>query len=444
MENPNILIIMTDQQAWNAVGYSGNKEIDTPHLDKLASEGVNFNQAVTPCPVCVPARTSIFTGKLTETTDVRKNEDIENKDCDHLTFDQALVKKGYKSEYYGKYHGPKNMAEIYMNPTIEGMTMAEQVVEWEALYVKNLKNKLEKRPLEKGETYETTFYGGHIPYKLDPLDQKYIQVNEGEEIEKHKSQADVHGILDLSAEHNITAIQGRQTIDALERLKDHPFILTCSFHYPHVPITPVEPYASMYRKTDLTLPVSLTDERSNSPYNSAEKITAYQKKEKIQDMTANYYALVTEIDDWVGQILDKLEELKLKENTLVIFISDHGELLGAHGMRGKFNFYEESVRVPFVIRYPGKIKPAQTINTPVSSLNIFPTVLEYAGVKDITCDGYSLKGLMEGSNNPKYDFAVSEWQWENPNVPSIMIRTEDWKLMTTHRDGGKDVEVLID
>ena len=161
-------------------------------------------------------------------------------------------------------------------------------------------------------------------------------------------------------------------------------------------------------------------------------------------MVANYYAFVTEIDDWVGKILHKLDELELVENTLVIFVSDHGEMLGAHGMRGKFNFFEESVRVPFLVRYPGKIEPALTITAPVSILNIFPTVLDYAGLTNIPTDGYSLRGVMEGTEAPAYDFAVSEWQWKNSNVPSIMIRTDRWKLMTTHRTGGKNVEVLYD
>ena len=444
----NVLLIMTDQQAWNAVGYSGNKMIKTPNLDRLAREGVNFSQAITPCPVCVPARTSILTGRLTETTTIRGNNDAIVGDCYYPTFDEILAKRGYATEVYGKFHSPEHMARIYMNPPVKGMTGSEPIVRWEPIYVKFIREKFPKRPLKPGELYETTFYGGTVPYKLDPTDRYYKYLPTGiipeEELKQKLSQADVHGVLDLPADFTITAAQGKQTIAALERLKNEQFMLTCSFHCPHVPITPSEPYASMYKPRDMMVPFSIEDRRENSPYNPGKIDTPYNEKDKVQYMTANYYAFVTEIDDWVGKILNKLDELKLTENTLVIFVSDHGEMLGAHGMRGKFNFYEESVRVPFLIRYPGKIKAGQIVSTPVSVLNIFSTVLDYAGLKSIPTDGYSLKGVMEGTESPKYDFAVSEWQWKNENVPSIMIRTEQWKLMTTHRKDGKNVEVLFD
>jgi len=449
-EKPNILIIMTDQQAWDAVGYAGNSQIKTPNLDRLAREGVNFNHAVTSCPVCAPAPTSILTGRLTEKTTVRENRDVRSADCFcyYPSFDEILTKRGYRTEYYGKFHAPKNMAKVYMNTTVKGMTGYEQLVNWESNYVKFIQDNFKARPLKKGELYEVSFYGGTIPYKLDPPDKYYDRMMAGEKIEtpelKSISQSIVHGVLDLPAEYTITAIQGKQTLEALDRVKDNKFIFTCSFHCPHVPITPSEPYASMYQAEDMVTHASLEDKRENSPYYKGKVIPPYNDREKVQYMVANYYAFVTEVDDWVGKILDKLDELKLTDNTLVVFVSDHGEMLGAHGLRGKFNFYEESVRVPFVIRYPNKIKPGQTISTPLSTLNIFPTILDYAGLNSVPTDGYSLKGVMEGTESPKYDFAVSEWQWKRENVPSIMIRTDRWKLMTTHRKGGENVEVLFD
>ncbi len=445
---PNVLLIMTDQQAWNAVGYSGNSMIKTPHLDRLAREGVNFSQAITSCPVCVPARTSILTGRLAETTTIRENSDVKAGECYYPTFDEILAKRGFVTEYYGKFHSPEHMARVYMNPPVEGLTGTAPIVQWEPLYVKYIQEQFKKRPLKPGEMYETTFYGGVIPYRLDPIDRyyKYLPTRNMPEDERANklSQADVHGVLDLPVDHTITAVQGKQALMALERLRNEQFILTCSFHCPHVPITPSEPYASMYKAKEMVTPVSIQDRRENSPYNPGKTDSPYDERDKVQYMTANYYAFVTEIDDWVGKILNRLDELKLADNTLVLFVSDHGEMLGAHGMRGKFCFYEESVRVPFLVRYPGKIKAGQTISTPVSVLNIFPTILDYAGVTSIPTDGYSLKGVMEGTRSPKHDFAVSEWQWTNSRVPSLMIRTEHWKLMTTHRSGGHNVEALYD
>jgi arylsulfatase A-like enzyme len=199
----------------------------------------------------------------------------------------------------------------------------------------------------------------------------------------------------------------------------------------------------MYRHDDMITPASIHDSRSNSPYKANRLESPYSDAERVKYMTLNYYAFVTEIDEWVGKIMDKLDQLKLAENTLIVFVSDHGEMLGAHGMRGKFCFYEESVRVPFIICYPNKIKTGLRITTPVSVLNIFPTILDYAGLTNIPSDGYSLRPVIEGGE-PRYDFAVSEWTWTDINTPSLMIRTSDWKLMTTHRSGGKDVEALFD
>jgi arylsulfatase A-like enzyme len=442
---PNILIIMTDQQAWDALGYSGNKIIKTPNLDRLAREGVLFTQAITPCPLCVPARTSILTGRLIEKNAIRSNSDIRVNDYKYPTYDELLTQKGYVTEYHGKFHAPEHMARIYSNPPKFGMSGSELIERWRPLYIEFLKNNIQERPLQAGELYENTFFKGMVPYKPNPLDRRYRYLPDGiipeEELIRKLGQDDSHGVLALSSNLTVSSFQAQEAMDAITRLKDKSFIITCSFFYPHSPIVPSEPYASMYKPEDMVPPVSIRDKREDSPYKTSMIDSLYSDPDMIKYMIANYYALVTEIDSWVGKILSLLDKYNLTEKTLVIFVSDHGEMLGAHGMKGKSCFYEESVRVPLILCFPGKIKSNQRIDVPVSTMNIFPTILDYAGLTNIQSDGYSLKGLMEG-RPPRYDFAVSEWNKNNRTVPSIMIRTKEWKLMTTNCSDQNNVDVL--
>lgn len=448
--SPNILVIMTDQQRWDALRHSGaNDIIKTPNLDKLAAEGAYFKQACSPCPVSGPARTSILTGRLTESTGIRTNMDSDdNKACSYKTFDQLLVENGYVAEYYGKFHSPEYMADCYSNPPEYGYSGTKLIKDWEKLYHIYLADNVKKDQSNIGDLLDFSFYNG-IAYTPSPIDRRYSKLPSGqissEELKARPlSQPDHHGVLHLNAEHTITAVQARQTIDAIERNKDKKFIITCSFHCPHSPILASEPYASMYAASEMPIPHTISDKMIGNPYRNSNGrlgMLEYADSAKIGYMIANYYAFVTEIDDWVGRILDKLDALKLRENTLIIFMSDHGEMLGAHGMREKNIFLEESLRVPLILSYKGKIG-AREIETPVSLINIFPTILDYAGIK-AESDGYSLRKLANGKAE-EMDFAVSEWNWPNREMPNLMIRTKEWKLMITRYDNKKHLDALYD
>lgn len=447
---PNVLVIMTDQQRWDALRYSGaNDIIKTPNLDRLAANGAYFSQACSPCPVSGPARTSILTGRLTESSGIRTNMDSDNnKKCDYKTFDQILVANGYVAEYYGKFHSPVYMATAYSNPPQYGYNVPELIKSWEKLYHFYLNEVTIKRQPGNGELLDFSFFDG-AHYKPDPIDRRFDKLPSGQLSEEELKirqlvQPDHHGTLNIKPEHSITAVQGRQTIEAIERNKNNKFVITCSFHYPHSPILPTEPYASMYKPSEMPIPKTISDQMAGSPYyksNGRLLMPEYADSTKIRYMIANYYALVTEIDDWVGKIIDKLDELKLRENTLVIFMSDHGEMLGAHGMREKNVMLEESVRVPLIINYPGKVT-GRKIDTPVSLINVFPTILDYAGIKTES-DGYSLRKLANGKKEST-DFVVAEWNWEKQEVPNLMIRTKEWKLLISRYDDKKNLDALYD
>lgn len=158
---------------------------------------------------------------------------------------------------------------------------------------------------------------------------------------------------------------------------------------------------------------------------------------KIQYFISEYYALVKEVDDRVGQILNKLDELGLADNMLVVFVSDHGEMLGGHGLKGKFCFYEESSHVPMMIRFPGRIKPGTKVKAPVSNMDLFATILDYLNMPDHPSDGSSLRGLIEGTADEDR-YVVTEWLSDLQSKPSHMVLKGGWKLMRPH-DSAKKV-----
>ena len=448
--SPNILIIMTDQQRWDALRYSGaNDIIKTPNLDKLAANGAYFSQACSPCPVSGPARTSILTGRLNEKSGIRTNMDSDNdKQCTYKTFDQLLVANGYVTEYFGKFHSPDFMADCYSNPSEYGYQGTKLIKDWEKLYHFYLAQNIKKRQPKDGELIDFSFYNG-VTYTPASIDRRYDKlpagiISEKELAVRQHSQPDHHGHLNLDAQHTITAVQGRQTIEAIERNKNHKFVITCSFHCPHSPMLPSEPYSSMYKPSEMPIPKSIADKMDGNPYfksNGRLQMPEYADSTKIGEMIANYYGFVTEIDDWVGKIIHKLDELKLRENTLIIFMSDHGEMLGAHGMREKNVMLEESVRVPLILNYVGNIAPRK-IDAPVSTINIFSTILDFAGV-NAESDGYSLRKLVNGKTTP-LDFTVAEWNWEKQEVPNLMIRTKEWKLLISRYNNKKNLDALFD
>jgi len=182
---------------------------------------------------------------------------------------------------------------------------------------------------------------------------------------------------------------------------------------------------------------------ADSPYRSKWKgLSHYRNRDTIGYMVANYYALVREVDDQVGRILEKLDQLGLTERTLVVFTSDHGEMLGSHGMNGKFVFYEESAHVPLLMRLPGVIPPGSEVDAPVSHRDLFATLLDYLGSPNPGSQGYSLRGLIEGNGWEGDDYAVAEW--EGTRVPSFMVRTGRWKLLYGRSPDAPSVDALYD
>ncbi|MBD0405061.1 sulfatase-like hydrolase/transferase [Flammeovirga sp. EKP202] len=454
----NLLFIITDQQRFDAIGKAKVFPfLKTPALDKLANEGAYFTNAYTPCAVCAPARTSILTGQTVENHGVRKNEYAYNNPnegtyCPIPSFDQILVENGYYSEYLGKYHSPIHLSDAYSEfsyTTNKHNVYTTKNKRGYQLKMNEYKKSKAYQPLE-GDLVDRYFRNYYTP---DPIDMRY---QKGEDYrrthykDKNKTlklaQPDGHGQLHLPEELSISSYQTSTLRDALKRAskQDKPFSLTLAYFFIHAPMLPTEPWYSMYDPEDMPTPASIFDEIKNVPYKNANNrlsLPEYRDPEKVKYMMSNYFGLVSEIDHYLGQIMKDLKKYGMDKNTLVIFTSDHGEMLGAHGMREKNVFYEESARVPLIMWYPGKIKPTK-VSSPVSLLDLNATILDYLSVEGVENNSVSLKPVVEGVENRKY--TVTEWDYHGPRQPNYMVVSNDgWKLITSYAEGHPELDVLF-
>lgn len=429
---PNLLFLMTDQQRFDALSFAGNDILHTPNLDRIAKEGVWFRNAYTQCAVCTPARASMLTGCTVANTGVISNQlayvGPETGIMPMKTYDEILNENGYECEYYGKWHTPTFKAKIYNNPvTVAGRSKSELGPGKKSAYLSFLNPYYPERKTKGNELRDTYT---ERPYVPDPLDKRDELRQKGEGYDIKVGQSDIHGVTTIPAEYHISAFEASKTIKALEKLKDKTFSLTCSFHHPHPPYLAAEKYRKMFLPDEMVPPLSISDDMKESAYWGSKKGTSlsYSDPEKIKYFISEYYALVKEVDDWVGKILDKLDELGLTENTMVIFTSDHGEMLGSHGLRGKFNFYEESSHVPMMIKFPGRIKSQTIVDSPVSNMDLFATILDYLDMPPAPSDGKSLRGLIEGTVD-KDTYVVTEWLSDLKTKPSHMVLKDGWKLL---------------
>ena len=465
----NLLFIMTDQQRFDALGRAGNAVLKTPHLDSLARDGVYFENAYSNCPICVPARAVMLTGRTITSVGVLGNNDCGPTDgADVPTFDNVLAKNGYHTEYYGKWHAPYKFAATYKNPVRQtgkhsrNAAVPGQGAAYKAYVAKNVK----PRPPSKGELLDN---GSGRPYTPDALDWRYgMDVAEfekrmrearqaarraGKNPRKVKrkgldltSQAGTYGCLDVPPAYTRTAFVAGEVLAALDRVKDRPFSLTCSFGPPHPPMVLPKPYYGMWPAKDIDPPVSNHEAMTNSPYAARAaqaEMKRYRNKSHVRQMMSNYYGMVAEIDQWVGRILAKLKALGLDKRTLVIFTSDHGEMLGDHGLHSKMVLLEGSAHIPLLMRLPGAIRGGTVVATPVSHVDLYATILDYLNIRPHESDGTSLRPLVDGKHDRnRGDYCVSEWGGRSG--PTMMVRTKDWKYITSHAPNSSAVDALYD
>ncbi|MDP6041258.1 MAG: sulfatase-like hydrolase/transferase [Candidatus Latescibacteria bacterium] len=350
-DRPNILVLMTDQQRADAISCAGNSKIRTPNLDALANSGVRFTQAVTPTPVCVAARMSFITGHRISRHHWTGNNALPGPLPELPTIMTLLLQSGYwtqgvgKMHFHGRHHGLRNL-----------LTMEEGIKNWvDDDYIRYIRKN-----------------GVRTRYPKGLRDLLYFQPQTcGIPVEHHKNTWVADRSIDFLKEH--TRYRNNQ-----------PFFLWSSWISPHPPFAPCEPYDDMYDPNDMNLPPFADRPIQTLPpgfYGSRARLDgAHRDPDRIRRLRALYYGLISHVDDSVGRILTELDNLGLTENTIILFVSDHGEMMGEHGMSQKNCPYESSVRIPYLLRWPGKTQAGRTCHDLVSLLDVFPTLIEELGL----------------------------------------------------------------
>jgi len=343
-QKPNVVYILTDQWRAEAFGYAGDVNVKTPRLDKFASEAVNFKNAVSACPVCTPHRASLLTGKFPTSTGMFLN-DLHLPD-DELCMAEIFKAAGYSTAYLGKWHLDGHGRFNNVAPE-----RRQGFDYWKALECSHDYNHM---AYYENDDSEIKYWDGYSPFALSEEAQKYVSRHAGD---------------------------------------DDPFLLFVSIAAPHFPhATAPEEYKALYPEDEI-----VTD--SNVP----DELVAKVRKE-----LNGYYAHCSAVDDAVGDLLDKMKALGLMENTIVVFSSDHGEMMGSHGARPKSKqvAWDESVHVPFLIKTPFNADGGAIVNAPITTPDILATLLGLADV-DIpeTVEGEDLSWLVK-SPDPEYDRAA--------------------------------------
>ena len=446
---PNILVIICDQLNADALSCYGGP-VPTPHIDKLAGEGLMFRNAICPLPVCSPSRASLVLGEYPHEHGIIHNcmlhdypavadsqpvtqQGINNED---LTIDRILNENGYQTYQFGKWHLTGEKLD-YMK--IGFREHYEYAGEMAPVF-----NQVQKLPPEKWMDW----YGWILPVKQAP---EYLDVvrHTSDEFRSYQYADFILkiGELELPREENFDVRVADMTIRAIDEMNNAPFMLTCSFNSPHDPNVAPEPYYSMFDPDSLHLPANYT---SIDPYFTrswSARVVDEIGEAGVKEFLRNYYASVKMVDDQVGRVIRALESKDKLQNTIIIFTADHGDMMGSHRMIWKSNnsFYEEVVRIPLIIHYPALLKPGQP-QFPVSTVDLPVTLLGFSGLTvPAQMSGNDLSQFMTGEKSedeaPKYVLCErlnphpGHLRDVEPGRPGhFMVRGEGWKY-AIYQDG---------
>ncbi len=350
--HPNVIIIMTDDQGYGDLGITGNPHIKTPVIDEFASTSIRFNNFYV-SPVCAPTRSSLMTGRFSLRTGIRDTYNGgATMAANEITIAEMLKQADYKTGIFGKWHLGDNYPS---RPNDQGFD--ESLIHLSG---------------GMGQVGDITTYFKRDSSYFDP-------------VLWHNGQTEAY-------EGYCSDIFTEQALDFIEKNRHSPFFCYLSFNAPHTPLQVPDKYYQRYKDID----PSSGFENDNRPF--------VKMSEKDKEAARKVYAMVTNIDDNIGKLLQKIEELNIADNTLIIFMTDNGPQQTRYvgGMRGrKGSVFRGGIRVPFYMRYPALFEGEKDIETTAAHIDILPTLSQICHVdlpNDRVIDGKSLLPLIEGEH----------------------------------------------
>jgi arylsulfatase A-like enzyme len=391
---PNLLFIWTDEQRRDTMAVYGNQRIHAPNLNMLASECLIFKKAYCSQPVCTPSRSSIMTGLWPHATECFNNNIPVPKET--RCFPELLSDPDYRTGYFGKWHLGD---EVFAQHGFE---------EWAAIEDGYAKGFSKDRDPDAKSAY--WHFLKDLGYEPDTESGKFSR-----DFAVHRP-----------IEHCKPKFLELRACDFLRRHKNEPFILHVNFLEPHMPF--YGPLNNEHAPEEVIIPPNFEDPledneplryrliRENLFQNGFGKLPLKTEAD-WRRLTANYWGLVTQVDLSVGAILAQLDALGLADNTIVVYTSDHGDMMAAHRMLAKTVLYEESSGIPWMLRIPAQGKKQVEINQPVSQIDMAPTLLDLMGRPDpSTLPGHSLVPLMKGEKAEEDHVYI---EWNPPDKVSI-------------------------
>jgi len=403
---PNILFITTDHLRFDTLGYTGDPAIQTPAIDRLASESVRLNRLFVQNPVCAPSRASFTTARYPKNHGVRWNGSKLNEN--EVTLVEHLKQNGYQTAVVGKHHiGQQKFQEHVDHSAATGIRRG-----WSERpngdYTVHDPNPFEQYVRDRGYEYKTGYALKDFRKSLGAVPS------------------------DLPEDCHIDAYVGMKSLEYLDSVSgDEPFFLWTGFYGPHHPYVPSGRFSEMYDPDALPPFRRDPDDISSKPpeyglYFQAEdhKFRGFAEASEttFRAMKAAYYGMVSQIDWQVGLLLDRLDEMGRSDDTIVVFLSDHGELLGDHGIPAKAPFLLDCMlHVPCLVRIPGQDSGDR--NALAESIDLFPTLCGLAGIDTPDCvQGQDLAPVLAGGEEfRELIFAEA--------VDKRCIRTKDWKYI---------------